>query len=93
MVAIEINVTLATERVINISQYKDAAVSYLIVSISAILKPTKLKFGMKMPLHPTVSSVRVARETLVTIATRQVIDISVILRLRNTNFGLKILIG
>ena len=57
MVAMEINVTLATERVINISQYKAATVSYLIVSISAISSPTKLKFGMKMPPHSTVSSV------------------------------------
>ena len=57
MVAMEIIVTMATERVINISQYKAAAASYLIVSISAILRPAKLKFGMKMPLHPTVSSV------------------------------------
>ena len=57
MVAMEIIVTIATERVINISQYKAAAVSHLIVGISAILRPTKLKFGMKMPLHPIVSSV------------------------------------
>ena len=57
MVAMEIIVTMATERVINISQYKAAAVSYLIVGISAILRLTKLKFSMKMPLHPTVSSV------------------------------------
>ena len=57
MVAIEIIVTMATERVINISQYKATAESYLIVGISAILRPTKLKFGMKMPLHSTVSSV------------------------------------
>ena len=57
MVAIEIIVTMATERVINISQYKAAALPYLIIGISAILRPTKLKFGMKMPLHPTVSSV------------------------------------
>ena len=57
MVGMEIIVTMATERVINISQYKAAAVSYLIVGISAILRPTKLKFGMKMPLHPTVSSI------------------------------------
>ena len=56
MVAMEIIVTMATERVISISQYKAATVSYLIVDISAILRPTKLKFGMKMPLHPTVSS-------------------------------------
>ena len=48
MVAMEISVTMATERVINISQYKAAAVSYLIVGISAILSPTKLKFGMKI---------------------------------------------
>ena len=57
MVAIEIIVTMATERVINISQYKDSAVSHLTVGISAILRHTKLKFGMKMSLHPTVSSV------------------------------------
>ena len=57
MVVMEIIVTMATERVINISQYKAVAVSYLIVGISAIPSPTKLKFGMKMPLHPTVSSV------------------------------------
>ena len=56
MVAMEIIVTMATERVINISQYKAADVSYLIVGISAILRPTKLKF-MKMLLHPKVSSV------------------------------------
>ena len=53
----EIIVTMATEHVINISQYKAAAVSYLIVDISAILRFTKLKFVMKMPLHPTVNSV------------------------------------
>ena len=57
MVAMEIIVTMASEPVINISQYKVAAVSYLIVGISAILRPTELKFGIKMPLHPTVSSV------------------------------------
>ena len=57
MVAMEIIVAMATERVINISQYKAAAVSYLIVGISAILRPTKLKFGMKMPPHLAVSSV------------------------------------
>ena len=57
MVATEIIVTMATERVISISQYNAAAVSHFIVGISAILRPTKLKFGMKMPLHPTVSSV------------------------------------
>ena len=57
MVAVKIIVVMATERVINISQYKDAAVSYLIVGISSILRPTKQKFGMKMPLHPTDSSV------------------------------------
>ena len=57
MVAIEIIVTMATEGVIDISQHKAAIVSYFIVGISAILWPTKLKFGMKMPLHPTVSSV------------------------------------
>ena len=57
MVAMEIILTMATERVINISQYKAAAESYLVVDISAILGPTKLKSGMKMPLHPTVSSV------------------------------------
>ena len=48
---------MATGRVINISYYKAAAVSYLIIDISAILRPTKPKFGMKMHLHPTVSSV------------------------------------
>ena len=57
MVAMEIIVTMATERVINISQYKAAAMSYLIVGISAIVRLTKQKFGMKMPLHPTVRSV------------------------------------
>ena len=57
MVAMEIIVTKAMEQVINISQYKAEAVSYLIVGISAILRATKLKLGMKMPLHPTVSSV------------------------------------
>ena len=55
MFAMEIIVTMATERVINV--YKAAAVFYLVVGISAILRPTKLKFGMKMPLHPTVSCV------------------------------------
>ena len=57
MVAVEIIATIATDWVINISQYKAAAVSYLIVAISAILRSTKLKFGMKMPLHRIVSSV------------------------------------
>ena len=57
MVAMEIIVTMATERVLNISQYKAVAVSYLIVGISTILRPTKLKFDVKVPLHPTVSSV------------------------------------
>ena len=57
MVAMEIIVTITTERATNISKYKDAAVSYLKVVISAILRPTELKFGIKMPLHPTVSSV------------------------------------
>ena len=57
MVGTEIIVNMATERVIDISQYKAAAVSYLIIDISAILRPTKLKLGMKMRLHPTVSSV------------------------------------
>ena len=56
MVDIDIVVTMATERVINISQYKAATVSYLIINISAILRPTKLKFGMKMRLYPSVSS-------------------------------------
>ena len=50
-------VTVATEQVTNISQYKAAAVSYLIIDISDILSPTKLDFGMKMRLHPTVNSV------------------------------------
>ena len=57
MVAMKIIVTMATERVINISQYKAAAVSYLIIDISALLRPTKPKFGMKMHIHPTVSSI------------------------------------
>ena len=57
MVAMEIIVTMATERVIDISQYKAAAVSYLIVGISAISRHTELKFGMNIPLHPAVSSV------------------------------------
>ena len=57
MVATEIIVTMTTERVNNMSQYKAAAVAYLIVGISAILRPTKLKFGMNMLLHTTVSSV------------------------------------
>ena len=56
MVAVEIIVTMAADRVINVSQYKAAAVSYLIVAISAILRSTKLKFGVKMPLHRIVSS-------------------------------------
>ena len=55
MVAMEIVVTMATERVK--TQYKAAAVSYLVVDISAILRRTKLKFDKKMHLHPTVSSV------------------------------------
>ena len=50
-------VTMAVERVINISQYKVAVVSYLIIDISAILRHTKLKFGMKVRLHPTISSI------------------------------------
>ena len=33
-------VTMATEQVINISQYKAAAVSYLIIGIPAIIRPT-----------------------------------------------------
>ena len=57
MVAMEVIATMATEQVINISQYKAAAVSYLMIDISAILRPTKLSFGRKMHLHPTVSSV------------------------------------
>ena len=57
MVVMEISATMATERVINISQYKAAVVSYLITDISASVRPTKLKFGMKMRPHPTVSSV------------------------------------
>ena len=57
MVAMEIVVIMATKRVINISQYTAAAVSYLIIDISAILWPTKLKFGMKMRFHPTVCSI------------------------------------
>ena len=57
MVAMKIVVTIATEQVINISQYKAAGVFYLIIDISAIFRPTKLKFGMKLHLHPTVSSV------------------------------------
>ena len=73
MVATEIIVTMATERVINISRCKAAAVFYLIVGISAILRPTKLKFGMNMPIHPTVSSVCGCQGTLVTIATRQLL--------------------
>ena len=51
MVVMEIIATMATERVINISQYKAAAVFYLIIDISAILWPTKLNFGMKVHLH------------------------------------------
>ena len=57
MVAIEIIVTMATERVINISQYKAAAVFYLFVIISAIFKAYEAKNGMKMPVHSTVSSI------------------------------------
>ena len=57
MAAMESIVTMATERVVNISQSKAAAVSYLIVGISATLRPTKLKFGMKMPPHLAVSFV------------------------------------
>ena len=52
MVAMEIIVTMATERVINTSQYKVAAVSYLIINISAILRPKRLKFGLNMRLQP-----------------------------------------
>ena len=51
MVVMKTIVTMATERVINISQYKAAAVSHLIIDISAILRPTKPKFRMKMHLH------------------------------------------
>ena len=51
MVAMEIIVTMAIEGVINISQYKAAAVSYIIIDISAILGARKLTFGMKMHLH------------------------------------------
>ena len=43
MVAMEIIVTMATEQVINISQYKAAGMSYLIIHISAILRHTELK--------------------------------------------------
>ena len=39
MVAMEIIVTMATERAINTSQCKVAAVSYLIINISDILRP------------------------------------------------------
>ena len=51
MVATEIIVTMATERVNYISQYKVAAVFYLIITIPAILRPRKLKFTVKMCLH------------------------------------------
>ena len=69
---------MATERVVNILQCKAAAVSCLIVGISAILRPTKLKFGMNMPLHPIVSSVSGCHGDFVTMATRQVIDPSAV---------------
>ena len=51
MVAMEVTVTLATKRVIYISQYKVAAVPYLVIDISAISRPRKLKFAMQMHLH------------------------------------------
>ena len=47
MVAMEIIVTIVTKHVINMSQYKVAAMSYLIIQISAI-RPAKLKFGIKV---------------------------------------------
>ena len=49
-------VTMVTKSVIDISQYKVAAVSYLTTNISAILRPRTLKFGMKMPLYPVSQS-------------------------------------
>ena len=53
MVAMEVIVTMATERVINFPQYKAAPVAYLIMDISTILRPRKLKLGIKMHLHPS----------------------------------------
>ena len=51
MVAKEIIVTMATDGVINISQYKAAAVSYIIIDIYAIFPSRELTFGMKMRLY------------------------------------------
>ena len=56
MVALEIIITMATKEVINISHNKAAAVSYIIIDISAILRSSKLTFNMKMSLY-SVSSV------------------------------------
>ena len=78
MVAMGIIVTMATERAIDISQYKAAAVSYLIAGISAILRLTKLNLVQTCLFTKQSVPLVVARETLVTIATRQVIDISAV---------------
>ena len=51
MVAMEFIVTMATERVNYISQYKVVAVSYLIIAIPGILRPRKLEFAVKMCPH------------------------------------------
>ena len=73
MVAIEIVVTMATERVINISQYKVAAVSYIFM-ISQLFYGLEYKANI---WYEDVSSLKqsvpqvVSGETLVTIATRQ----------------------
>ena len=78
MVAMGIIVTMATERAIDISQYKAAAVSYLIAGISAILRLTKLNLVQRCLFTEQSVPLVDARETLVTIATRQVIDISAV---------------
>ena len=88
MVAMELVVTKATQRAIHISQYKVAAVSCLIIDISATLR---LKFAMKMRLR--LKNNAVARESLVTIATRQVIGVTAVYMRRKTNFGVKTLLG
>ena len=75
MVVMEITVTMAIERVIKISQYKAAAMSYLNSQYLSYFEAYKAKICLFT--QQSVLSV-VARETLVAIATRQVIDISAI---------------
>ena len=72
----EIIVTMRTTRVISISQHKIAAVSYLTVNILAILRP-KIWYEDVSSSKQSVLLV-VAWENLVTIVTRQVIDILVV---------------